>query len=446
MRTRTAVATTALAGILLTGCGSGTGDSPKTGMADKGGGSRANAPAAPMKIAVPPKYDGGKGWDQELDWVPQEADTDPVATDGTTVAYIIQTGSGYAVQARDGATGKVRWTSAPYLIPAADADESLADHMPELITVRQGGRAYFAAWAVGTQPGDALARSKEVAQINIYAIDASGSSVAPLHHVSVPIGDFPGNRVKARDSGNGLLIVSANSYTFSMAVDAVTGKVTRYDDRHPVPGCSDDCWEDSVVAVTSKGPVVTGMSGGLTVPGGWSSKDNAPKGLDRESNGTLTGVSHDLFVAYWRSGGASAAVWSAHDLQSGRLLASTECDNGIEYDRYLPVTSPNGDYIALGSVVLDVRTGDTVCLSGDENQRRVQVISLANSGTGYGVTKTDANTDTDVTPVVELNVHTNSPKALPEGTLPPVATLNGGAVFTMRDSGAGLRLSVRKER
>jgi hypothetical protein len=189
----------------------------------------------------------------------------------------------------------------------------------------------------------------------------------------------------------------------------------------------------------------------LAVPGGWSSKDNAPKGVNGEGNGTLAGVHDGMFVAHWNSSdGDAAAVWSAHDLQSGRLLASTACDNGSHYDKYSPVASPNGTYLAFGSVVFDVKTGKTLCLAGDNSRRSVEVVALADDGTAYGVTDAngslDESAETSSKPAVELNVRTGSPKALPDGTMAPVATLTGGAVFTQRENGAGLRISFRQER
>ncbi|MER6353235.1 hypothetical protein ABT186_15660 [Streptomyces sp. NPDC001634] len=441
-RTRMTVAATALAGALLTGCGSGDGGGTGTGPDHKGG-SGASRGAAPVKLAVPPEYDGGKGWDQEIDWVPQDADVDPVTTDGETVAYIIRSGNGYAVQARDGATGKVRWTSASYRTPAVDSQDRIAVDTPRLTTVRQGGRSYFAAWAVGEQPGDALTKNQELTQINIYPADSSGSSVAPLHHVSVPVSTLRSGPVKVRDSGAGLLVMWNSTPPGSATVDAATGKVTGYDEEHPF-NCGSDCSFDGVVAVTRKGPVVNATSQGFLVPGGWTSSDIAPKNVN---DGTFFGVDHGMFVVHWRS----ADVWSVHDLQSGRLLASTACDNGLEYNEYSPITSPNGTYLAFGSVVFDVKTGKGLCQAGDKTRRSFKIAALADDGTAYGVpddeTRYGVAKDTPgPTPVVELNVSTGSPKALPQGTLAPVATLNGGAVFTQRENGAGLRLSVRQKR
>jgi hypothetical protein len=444
------VAATALAGALLAGCGSGDGGGAGTGPGHKGD-SGVSANAAPVKLDVPSAYDGGKGWDQEIDWVAQDAraDDDPVVTDGTTVAYIIRSGDGYAVQTRNGATGEVRWTSASYRAPVISTDDTRAVQAPRLTTIRQGGRTYIAAWAIGEQPGDALTKDKQVTQVNIYAADASGNSVTPLHSVSVPIDAYRGE-AHVRDGGEGLLITWGGIAPDSAVVDMPTGKVKQYDDAGALfPNCS-NCTNDSVVAATTKGPVVSGPSGGLDVPGGWSGKDNAPKGTS-DGSGTLAGVQDGMFVAYWYSAdGDAAAVWSAHDLQSGRLLASTACDNGTRYNEYTPVASPNGTYLAFGSVVFDVKTGKALCLAGDGSRRAIEIVSLADDGTAYGVTGAEdvlnKSAEVSTMPAVEVNVHTGSAKALLGGTMAPVATLDGGAVFTQRENGAGLRLSVRQKR
>lgn len=81
-------------------------------------------------------------------------------------------------------------------------------------------------------------------------------------------------------------------------------------------------------------------------------------------------------------------------------------------------------------------------LVGDGTRRTINIRALADDGTVYG--ETDA--DNGGKSAIELNVNTNSPKALAEGTQLPAAVLKEGAVFTLRENGAGLRVSVRPER
>lgn len=441
-RTKAAVAATA--GLLLTGCGSDGGNGPEAGKEDKKSGESVSL----AELAVPSAYDSTKGWDHEIDWVTEDTNADPVTTDGKTVAYIIQSGDGYAVQARDAATGKVRWTGKPYQIPTVDYDR-WGMSGPRITTVQQGGRSYIVAWATGDTAGDALTKSEEVTQVDIYAADASGDSVAPLHRVSVPVEESPQSNL-VRDGGTGLMLMWDVAGPYRVTIDIATGKFTQYDGMQDVFDCAElSCSSGTVAALTSKGPVVNGTAGGFAVPGGWAGVDFAPEGVEvsetldsGEQNGELVGVHDGNFVAEWRSADSEATIWSAHDLESGRLLASTSCVNDdASADKYAPVTaSPNGAYLAHGSVVLDTKTGEGVCLGEEGTRRAVGINAVDNDGIVYGTT------DADTKPVVELKVSANSPKVLPEGTLLPAGITADGALFVQRENGLGLRISVRQKR
>ncbi|GHH88299.1 hypothetical protein [Streptomyces capitiformicae] len=384
----------------------------------------------------------------------------PVTTDGETVAYILRSDDGYAVQARDGATGKVRWTGARYQVPTPITDEPNLGYyedeleIPQVTVVRQGGRTYVAAWSHGEQAGDALAKSQEVVQVDLYAMDGSGSSVAPLRRVSVPVSTVSAFTVKVYDSGGDAgLVVSWHepSRHLGATVDVTTGKVTEYDDPSKlVPQCPSACVYGDVVAATPKGAVGTNNLGGFGVKGSWASQDIAPEAADPGKtsvggyvSGTFAGVDSGMFLATWKSAdGSDTRLWSAHDLHSGRLLASMACGEEGTDNVTAAVTSPNGRYLALDSVVFDVKAGKGLCLVGDGTRRTINIRALTDDGTMYG--ETDA--DNGGKSAIELNVNTNSPKALSEGTQLPAAVLKEGAVFTLRENGAGLRISVRQER
>lgn len=443
-RTSAAVAATALAGLLLAGCGSDGDNGPEAGKEDKNSGESVSL----AELAVPSAYDSTKGWDHEIGWVTEDTNADPVTTDGETVAYIIQSGDGYAVQARDAATGKVHWTGKPYQIPTVDYDR-WGMSGPRITTVQQDGRSYIVAWATGDTAGDALTKSEEVTQVYIYAADASGDAVAPLHRVSVPVEGSPQSNL-VRDGGAGLMLIWDTGGPYRVTIDLTTGKFTQYDSMDDEFDCSELlCSNGRVAATTSKGPVVNGSRGGFGVPGGWASVDFAPEGaeagetfLGGEQNGELVGVHDGKFVAEWRSADSDATIWSAHDLESGRLLASTSCvNNGVSADGYVTVTaSQNGAYLAYGPVVLDTKTGEGVCMGEDGTRRAIGFTAVDEDGTGYGTT------DADTKPVVELKVSTNSPNVLPEGTLLPAGMTADGALFVQRENGVGLRISVRQKR
>lgn len=456
-RTKAAVAVT-LTGVLLAGCSSDGDGGSDTGQDNKGSGTTAPSLA---ELTVPSAYDSGKGWDQELDWVPEGTESEmPVTTDGKTVVYVTKSGDGYAVQTRDSATGKVRWTSAPYRVPTVitDApsygyDESNRE-IPQVTVVRQGDRTFVAAWAHGRQEADALTESMEVVQVDLYAMDASGTSVAPLHRLAVPV-TARGGTLKVYDGGNGAgLVVTWEEYsdTLGASIDTATGKLTEYDTAEvQIPKCHSSCTGSEVVAVTPDGPVAVHELGGFGLVNGWSSQDVAPKDADsgKETygggyvSGDIDGVSDGMFLARWKGAGdLDATIWSAHDLDTGRLLASTACGEGGTEDVTDAVASPNGRYLALNSVVLDVKSGTGLCLAGDDTRKAINIRALKDDGTAYGETGSDNGAKSPI----ELNVSTDSPKVLAEGTQLPAVVLKDQALFTARENGAGLRISVRQER
>ncbi|CAL9491415.1 hypothetical protein [Streptomyces sp. enrichment culture] len=438
--TRTALAA-ALAAVLLAGCGSGDdGERDGAGQGPDGG-------HATPRLPVPPAFDGEKGWDEEAGRAPSDTGAEPVVAVGGTVAYVEPSGDGYAVRVRDAATGEVRWTSAAYRVPATDPDAPGGPSAPGLTVVRQGDRTYLAAWAVGERTDGALTKEKETVRVGVYPLDASGDSVAPLHEVQIPVNTQEGS-VQARDGGAGLLLSWRSAGDHRAVVDLGTGRVTRYDDAAGlIPDCdSAMCAGSTVVAVTPDGPVVGGASGGIRVPGGWSGEDIAPEGVETgrtfvggEQNGTLAGVRDGMFVARWRAtGSAGSYVWSAHDLASGRLLASTVCDDDGPDTPSAPVASPNGTRLGLGPVLFDVRAGTGRCLAAEGDRPGVTVTAVTDDGTAYGTTGQGTG--------VVVPKGTGTPEALPGDTLVPAAALGKGALFVRRGDDDALLLSVRQAR
>ncbi|MDX3521698.1 hypothetical protein [Streptomyces scabiei] len=449
-RTKAAVAVT-LTGVLLAGCSADGNGGSGTGTGGKGSGATAPSLA---ELTVPPAYDGAEGWDQEIDWVPESAESQmPVTTDGDTVAYVLRSGDRYTVQARDGATGKVRWTSSPYRVPTVITDKPSYGYdednveIPQVSVTRQDGRSYVAAWAHGRQDGDALATSKEIVQVDLYAMDSSGTSVAPQRRLSVPVTANKGTVGVHGGANEAGLVLSweDNSSVLAASVDAVTGKVTQYDASSRIPDCTLMCGNQSVVAVTSKGPVAQGSLDGFGLMDGWSSRDIAPKGADRglsdSPKGHIAAVRNGVFLAGWNAADDDATrIWSAHDLVTGRLLGSTTCGEGTTYTVADGVASPGGRYVAHSSVVFDVKSRTGLCLQGDDTRRTIGVRALTDTGVAYGET----DSDTGAKPVIELKVGDGKPTVLPEGTQLPAAILKEGALFTLRENGAGLLVSVRR--
>ncbi|MFF4347791.1 hypothetical protein [Streptomyces sp. NPDC001530] len=74
-------------------------------------------------------------------------------------------------------------------------------------------------------------------------------------------------------------------------------------------------------------------------------------------------------------------------------------------------------------------------------RRRGRRFGLADDGTAYGETDTDSGAKS----VVTVNVSSGNPKALPGSTLLPAGTTKGGALFTLKENGAGLLVAVRRD-
>lgn len=115
--TGTRVMAAVVAGLVLAGCGGSARPEKAAGTGDpKADGQPAVALA---ELTVPAAYDTTRGWDQELPWVREGAETAPVAVAPAsgTVAYVIADQADMYVQVRRATTGKVLWTSAPWTPP-----------------------------------------------------------------------------------------------------------------------------------------------------------------------------------------------------------------------------------------------------------------------------------------------------------------------------------------
>lgn len=91
---------------LVAGCGGTDGPDGK-GKTGAFGELDTGKPLA--KLSVPAQYDGAKGWDETLAWVPESVGTLPVTVVPHTgaVAMMYASSDGYTVQAKAAAGGKV---------------------------------------------------------------------------------------------------------------------------------------------------------------------------------------------------------------------------------------------------------------------------------------------------------------------------------------------------
>ncbi|MEV7525354.1 hypothetical protein [Streptomyces sp. NPDC091371] len=463
MRTgRVAVAVVVAAG-LLAGCGGGA-DAPDDGNG-KGGAAQTGKAEPLAAFGVPAAWDGGRGWDQALPWVPMNAPTPVAVVPGAAAVAVLDVDAGYTVQVRSAADGKAVWTSAnwtpPTPLPAADKHELV----PRILGVEQDGQKFVVLAAHGLAGKDELHEGTEVVRLALYPAAATGQGVKPVREIDVPLKADPGE-VRVQAQGGRLIVAHDGPGSYprvASAVDLVKGTVTAYNNPSELlPECSDHltCFP-RVMAVGPAGPLVY-LEPGFGVPGRWSSDAVRPEGVPsnagpyKKRNGQVYGVASGKLLVQWdkeaTAGAAALPTWSVHDMESGRMLASTECryteshgHTGRGYRNHEVVTSPAARFIAAGPVAFDLERKQGVCLAGDGNRKEIAVRSVRDDGTAYGLVKTDDVKAGRPAAQLDLTSATGDPKALGAGVeVPDHTDLGGAALFVIRDQNQNLRLSVRQ--
>lgn len=451
-----------LTGMVLAGCGGGT---PVVHPTTHG---PTKTPADTLaRLTVPSAYDASRGWQQVFDWVPDDAATVPVATapGSNSIVLLARTSGGYTTQARNADTGAVLWTSRPWTAPAPMTDpvsgESTGE-IPDVVTVHQDGRDYVVAYAHGIEGKDALHKGKEVVKLEVYADSGSGSAVAPLRELTVPV-QAEDSALQVRDGGHGLLITwgaGTTTETFAAAVDVAAGRTTRYDDVNSLlPQCKDlACTDNTVAALTAKGPVVALGSGGFGVPGGWFGTDVAPRGaatggtLFGGVNGTVSGAAGEHVVARWAANADQGDIWSVHGTATGTVEASVDCplsgpqESEAEKNGYTVALSGNGRYVVAGPVAFDLSLKKGFCLSGDDDTKPILLESVGDDGTAYGTVDDGDTSGAASEPLAQYSLATGKATALRAGTQMPYALLAHSAMFLTHDAAHHIRVSVLRRR
>ncbi|WP_329377919.1 hypothetical protein OG625_08535 [Streptomyces sp. NBC_01351] len=463
MRTGRAAVAVVIAAVLTAGCGSGS-DAPDAGKGK--GGAAPDRKAEPLAaFGVPEAWDGGRGWDQSLPWVPMHAPTPVAVVPGAAAVAVLDVGAGYTVQVRSAADGKAVWTSAdwtpPTPLPAADKHELV----PWVLGVEQDGQKFVVLAAHGLAGKDELHEGTEVVRLALYPAAAKGQGVKPVREIDVPLKADPGE-VRVQAEGGRLIVARGGPGAYprvASAVDLVKGTVAAYDNPHTLlPECegSPSC-SARVMAVGPAGPLVH-LEPGFGVPGRWSSDTVRPEGVPSKAgpyekrNGQVYGVAGGKLLVQWdnepKAGAATVPTWSVHDMESGRMLARTECGykethsmTGRGYRNHDVVTSPAGRFLAAGPVAFDLERKQGVCLAGDGNRKEIAVRSVRDDGTAYGLVKTDDVKDGRPAAQLDLTSATGDAKALGAGVETPDHTdLGGAALFVIRDQNQNLRISVRQ--
>ncbi|WP_407837483.1 hypothetical protein ACE1OC_15245 [Streptomyces sp. DSM 116496] len=467
-----------MAGVVLSvtlaaGCsGAGGTDGKGTGGAF---GEQLEAAKPAVKLSVPPQYDGAKGWDETLGWVPDSVSTLPVTDVPRTdlVAMLYGSSDGYTVQAKAAAGGKVGWSSAPWKVPtpigAAEGEASPEDEVeiPDLMGFEQDGRGYVVAWAHGMSGKDALHEGTEVVRLAVFPSDASGSGVKPLREVDVPVEASP-HEVRVGAHGGRLLVAYGDRGPYprsGAAVDVTTGAVTPYKDLNKLlPQCVQaSCTTSRVMAVTPDGPLVSMGGSGFGVPGRWFSDTVRPDGVQpkagvlKQWNGRAYGVAAGRLLASWKNGETfdkpRPDTWSVHDVRTGALLARMECASGETEDilsetpDHRTFASPSGRYLAAGPVTFDLERKQGICLAGDGNRKTINLDSVRDDGTAYGEVEEEMGSTSDASVVqVDLNSASGEAKVLGVGVNVPLVTgLGGSGLFITRDENKRILISLRRD-
>ncbi|MEK2474217.1 hypothetical protein [Streptomyces noursei] len=397
-----------------------------------------------LKVPVPQAFDSTEGWQEALPWVPEDATGRPyaAASGAGVVALLKKQGSSYILEARDEATGALRFGSKPWHPPKPQEITGKAVvETPGVETVRQDGREYLAVWAQGTDSGDALSKPQQVVEVDIYPVDTSGASASPAHVVQVPVDTYSGV-ARARDGGAGLL-VSTDSGDESVSVDMRTGHLKHYPNTTKLgePTCGAiACVTSEVKALTARGPVLANSVGGFGVPGVWNSSRVVPHGASTHDYEQYKSTAHFAvsghLVASWTAADNGDDIWAVHNAETGRVEASTRCSPSDLSEWDTPsALSLNGRYLLAGPLAFDLTSGKGYCFAGSKASRQILLLSADDDGQAYGVAQGD---DTAAGAPVAVSLSTGHPKPLAHGAQPPFLSLRTVGAFSPPADGPGV--------
>lgn len=402
--------------LLLATCGSG--GKKKADASEK----QVTTSATPVtRLTVPAAFETKHGW--EL------VGTSPdygLSRETGLLAYLVRVSdSKYQLRTIDSETGRSGWHGESWR-PAAP------QRFPRLLTATVDDREYFVTWSYGKVGENALTPADSIVSMDVY--DAKDGN---RRRVEVPWGSAP--TVSA--TGPGILI--GDGRTNSVVVDPATGRVSQLTAaqlKYP-KGCASCKQLTEVQGQAQKGLLVSGAKE-FWVQDGWFSRDVAPKGADRQS-GVPTSVIRGLVLAKWQlaKGAKRAAthdLWTVHDLETGKELASVECSKpAIKPGQYPQlVSAPSGGFLVAGPLAFDLVTKRGFCFEGSDGSKPLTLVSVDDEGIAYGAA--NARNAGDVlagggTPVA-VAVRSGSTGALPSNVrVPGAVTSDGVGLFRWTD-------------
>ncbi|WP_406097509.1 hypothetical protein [Streptomyces sp. NBC_01013] len=355
--------------LLLATCGGGSAQKKDDSAEPKKPVKKSAAPAT--QLTVPSAYTTRRGW--EL--IGTSPDYALSRTTGR-LAYLVRTAEGeYQLRTIDSETGRAGWSGDAWRPPAAT-------HFPKLLTVTTDDQEYFVTWAYGKVGEDAPAPADRIVSLDVYTVEDGSRQRVEVPWTSVPTVTATGPGIVIGDGG-----------TTSAVVDPASGRVTKATAKalkYP-KGCASCKQLTEVRGLTSKGLLVSGARE-FWVPGGWFSRNVAPKGADRRS-GVPTSVAPGVVLAKWQlAKGAKLAatheLWTVHDTETGKALVSVQCHKPAIAPGQYPqaVVSSSGDYLVAGNLAFDLEAGKGFCFEDAEGSRTLVLASVTDSGTAYGAT------------------------------------------------------------
>ncbi|MEU9003481.1 hypothetical protein [Streptomyces sp. NPDC048551] len=445
-----------LAGALFAGCGGGDGKAPVPAQGDAKASGKPAPPAqgVTVQLTTPPAYAADQGWQQSLTWMPQKYSSKPPVAVGTRtdlVAYVTVSEDGYVTQARQASTGRTLFTGKPWQPPTSMAEagkygyEGNSVELPSISTAFQDGREYVVTWAHGILGGDALNKGKEVVRLAVYPADASGDAVAPEREIDVPVETRGPNNsndeenLRVEDYGTGLQVHWSGPINGAVSVDLTTGTID---------ACGDSCTKGRGEVKTGKGWLVQDMYGSFLVPGAWTAFDAIPPGASAKKgevsmDGLYRSTTRGHVFSSWHTPADKilSPLTAVHDATTGLLETSMPC----ELKHSAPVASPNGRFVADGTVAFDLQRRQGTCLGENEQRKQgVFVKAVTDAGTAYGTVGNGLG-DTS-TAEVDLASGTGTPKLLPPGTVVPAWAMKDTGVFLTPGPAGGLLVSALKHK
>lgn len=401
--------------LLLATCGSG---GKKPDKAEK----QVRTSATPVtQLTVPSAFETKNGWEL-VGTSPDYA----ISRDTGRLAYLVRVSdTKYQLRTIDSKTGQSGWHGESWRPPSPQ-------RFPRLLTATADDREYFVTWSYGKVGENALTPADTIISMDVY--DAQDGT---RRRVEVPWSTVP----TVSSTGPGILI--SDGRTNSAVVDPATGRVSQVAAarlKYP-KGCPACKQLTEVRGLAQKGLLVSG-SKEFWVQDGWFSRDVAPKGTDRRS-GIPTSVIRGLLLAKWQlaKGAKRAAthdLWTVHDLETGKALASVECSKpAIKPGQYPQlVAAPSAGSVVAGPLAFDLVTHRGFCFEGTDGTKPLTLVSVNDEGIAYGAAS--ARNAGDVLAgggaPVAVAVRSGSTGALPSNVrVPGAVTADGVGLFRWTD-------------